>query len=363
MALTRPTLIAVPSFDATQSFTFTFTVQSGSSQIVANQLTIRRQSDNTVVYDEKQETFKYEHVVNANELVNGTYYNAVVSVFDAEDNQSPTSIPIQFWCYSTPSVVFTNIPVDSIIANASFNFTFTYTQNEGEVLNSYIINLYNAFQTQVATSGICYAQNGEPPFNGEYLFAGFEDNTTYFIEVVATTINNAIVSTGKQQFTVKYSRPDLFTLVELKNNCDEGYITLRSNIIIIEGTSNPDPPMYIDNKEVDLTNEGSWVEWNDGYNINSNFLARVWFRKPLAYKQILQFTNAQGQTISLKYMQGYESVESSNIQSYVELHVQSIDGIEYYIFSNYIDILPDTDYYNVWLTKVDDIYQLQFVAV
>lgn len=363
MALTRPTLIAVPSFDATQSFTFTFTVQSGSSQIVANQLTIRRQSDNTVVYDEKQETFKYEHVVNANELVNGTYYNAVVSVFDAENNQSPTSIPIQFWCYSTPSVVFTNIPVDSIITNASFNFTFTYTQNEGEVLNSYIINLYNAFQTQVATSGIRYAQNGEPPFNGEYLFAGFEDNTTYFIEVVATTINNAIVSTGKQQFTVKYSRPDLFTLVELKNNCDEGYITLRSNIMIIEGTSNPDPPVYIDNKEVDLTNEDSWVEWNDGYNINSNFLARVWFRKPLVYKQILQLTNAQGQTISLKYMQGYENVESSNIQSYVELHVQSIDGMEYYIFSNYIDILPDTDYYNVWLTKVDDIYQLQFVAV
>ena len=363
MALIRPTLIAVPSFDATQSFTFTFTVQSGSSQIVANQLTIRRQSDNQIVYDEKQETFKYKHVVNANELVNGTYYNAVVSVFDAEDNQSPTSIPIQFWCYSTPSVVFTNIPVDNIITNASFNFTFTYTQNEGEVLNSYIINLYNAFQTQVATSGIRYAQNGEPPFNGEYLFAGFEDNTTYFIEVVATTINNAIVSTGKQQFTVKYSRPDLFTLVELKNNCDEGYITLRSNIIIIEGTSKPEPPMYIDNKEVDLTNEGSWVEWNNGYNINSNFLARVWFRKPLVYKQILQFTNAQGQIISLKYMQGYESVESSDIQSYVELHVQSIDGIEYYIFSNYIDILPDTDYYNVWLTKVDDIYQLQFVAV
>ena len=99
MALTRPTLIAVPSFDATQSYIFTFAVQSGTAQIVANRLTIRRQSDNQVVYDEKQETFKYKHVVNANELVNGTYYNAVVSVFDADNNQSPTSIPIQFWCY------------------------------------------------------------------------------------------------------------------------------------------------------------------------------------------------------------------------------------------------------------------------
>lgn len=92
MSLTRPTLIAVPSFDATQSFTFTFTVQSGSSQIVANQLTIRRQSDNQIIYNEKQETFKYEHIVNADELTNGTYYNAVVSVFDVDDNQSPVSI-------------------------------------------------------------------------------------------------------------------------------------------------------------------------------------------------------------------------------------------------------------------------------
>lgn len=363
MALTRPTLIAVPSFDATQPYTFTFTAQSGSAQIVANQLTIRTQSDNTVVYDEKQETFKYEHVVNADELTNGTYYNAVVSVFDADDNQSPTSIPIQFWCYSTPSITFTNIPANNIITNASFNFTFTYAQNEGEALNSYVVNLYNAFQTQIATSGVVYAQTGTPPYDGSYLFAGFEDNTVYYIEIVGTTVNGAIVSTGKIQFTVKYSQPDLFTLVELTNNCEEGYITLKSNIVIIEGTSNPDPPTYINDQEVDLTENGSWVEWNDGYSVSGDFLTRLWFRSPNPYTQIMQFSNAQGQTITLNYMLGYENVESPDLQSYVEVYVQSIDGMEYYIYSNYIDTLPDTSYYNVWLTRVNGIYQLQLAAV
>lgn len=363
MALTRPTLIAVPSFDATQSYTFTFAVQSGSAQIVANRLTIRRQSDNQIVYDEKQETFKYEHIVNANELVNGTYYNAVVSVFDAGDNQSPTSIPIQFWCYSTPSITLTNIPVNSIITNASFNFAFTYAQTEGEALNSYVVNLYNAFQTQIATSGVVYAQNGTPPYNGNYLFAGFEDNTVYYIEIVGTTVNGAIVSTGQIRFTVKYSRPDLFTLIELTNNCEEGYITLKSNIVLIDGESNPDPPVYIDDKEVDLTGEGSWVEWNDGYSISGDFLARLWFRKPNPYAQIMQFSNTDGQTITLSYMQGYKDVNAPDIQSYVELHVQSVSGYNYYIYSNYIDTLPDTSYYNVWLTRVNNIYQLQLVAV
>lgn len=362
MALTRPTLITVPSFDATQPYTFTFVVQSGSAQIVANQLTIRRQSDNQIVYNEKQETFKYEHVVNADELVNGTYYNAVVSVFDADDNQSPTSIPIQFWCYSTPSITFTNIPANNIITNASFNFTFSYAQNEGEALNSYVVNLYNAFQTQIATSGVVYAQNGTPPYNGNYLFAGFEDNTVYYIEIVGTTVNGAIVSTGQIQFTVKYLRPDLFTLIELTNNCEEGYITLKSNIILIDGESNPSPPTYINDKEVDLTGDGTWVEWNDGYSISGDFLARLWFRKPNPYAQIMQFSNTDDQTITLRYMQGYENVNTPDIQSYVELYVQSVNGYDYYIYSNYIDTLPDTNYYNVWLTRVNDIYQLQFAA-
>lgn len=363
MALTRPTLIAVPSFDATQSYTFKFVVQSGSSQIVANQLTIRRQSDNEIVYDEKQETFKYEHIVNANELVNNTYYNAVVSVFDAEDNQSPTSIPIQFWCYSTPSITLTNIPTSNIVTNASFNFTFAYAQNEGEALNSYVVNLYNAFKTQIATSGVIYTQNGTPPYNGNYLFAGFEDNTVYYVEVVGTTVNSAIVSTGQIQFTVKYSRPDLFTLIELTNNCEEGYITLKSNIILIEGETNPEPPIYIGDKEVDLTQDGSWVEWNDGYSISGDFLARLWFRKPKPYFQIMQFSNVDGQTITLNYMQGYENVNVSDIQSYIELHVQSVSGYEYYIYSNYIDTLPDSNYYNVWLTRINNIYQLQIASV
>ena len=363
MALTRPTLIAVPSFDATQSFTFTFTVQSGSSQIVANQLTIRRQLDNRIIYNEKQETFKYEHIVNANELTNGTYYNAVVSVFDADDNQSPVSIPIQFWCYSTPTIDFINIPSNNIINNASFDFSFAYNQNEGELINSYVINLYNAFQTQIATSGIIYVQNGSPPYTGNYLFAGFEDNTTYFIQITGTTINNAVISSEKIQFNVSYSKPDLFTLIELTNNCEEGYITLKSNIVLIEGTSNPTPPKYINKQAVDLTQEGSWVEWNDGYSISGDFLTRIWFRDPNPYSQLLQFTNTQGQTIVMNYMQGYENADSSKLQAYVEVYVDSISGMRYYIYSNYIDILPNSNWYNVWLTRVNGIYQLQLSAV
>lgn len=363
MALTRPTLISTAAFDATQQHTFTFNVVGGS-QVVANQLVIRNNVTNDIVYTEKQETYRYEHILEANELTNGIYYNAVLSTFDADGNESQVSIPIQFYCYTAPVIQFTNIPVSGIIPNASFTFEFTYTQAENEKLNSYAVNLYNSFQSLMSTSGAQYVSDGTPPYTGSYLFAGFEDNTVYYVELVGTTVNNTQITTGLVQITVTYTQPDLFTLIELDNNCSEGYITLKSNIVPIGGESNPSPPVYVDGENaVDLTDPDSWVEWNNGYSVSGNFLARAWFRNPTNYSTIFQFSSTSGETITVNFMLGYEDNASENLQAYVEAIVSAVDGVEYYIFSNYIDILAETEYYNVWLSRNNNIYQIQLAAV
>lgn len=362
MALTRPTLLAMAAFDATKEQIFSFAVTGASAQIVANQLTIRNNDTNDIVYQEKQESFKYEHIVNANELTNGTYYNATVSVFDADGNESPTSIPIQFWCYTEPIIQFTNIPVSGIVTNASFNFQFSYTQAENEPLNSYVMNLYNSSQVQISTSGIQYADNGTPPYNGSYTFTGFENNTVYYVQLTGTTTEGTIVSTILQQFTVQYTKPDLFTLVQLANNCDEGYVSITSNIILIDGSSNPNPPTYINDQEIDLTEDGSYVEWGQGFSITGDMLSRLWFRNPNPYTTIAQFSNTNGQIITLNYMLGYENSSSTELQSYVELYIQSISGMDYYIFSNYVPTLSATEQYVVYLTRVKNIYSLQLLT-
>ena len=362
MALTTPTLLSQVAFDATQPQTFAFTVQGSSAQVVANQLTIRNQDTNDIVYQEKQETFTYTHIVNANELTNGTYYNATISTFDNDGNQSAESVPIQFWCYTTPIISFTNLPTSNIITNASFNFEFTYTQNENEPLNSYIINLYNSFQTLISTSGVQYTNSTTVPFNGSYLFSGFDNATTYYIQIVGTTLEGTVINTVMQQITVQYIQPDTFTLVQLTNNCDEGYITVQSNIILIEGTSNPDPPTYINNQEVDLTDNGSWVQWNEGFNITGNILTRVWFRNPNNYTTLVQFSNTNGQTIKLKFMLGYENVNTDNLQAYIEAYVESVNGFPYYIYSNYVTPLDSTEGYIIYFTKVNNVYNLQLLT-
>lgn len=362
MALTRPTLLAMAAFDATKEQIFNFVVTGTSAQIVANQLIIRNNDTNDIVYQEKQESFKYEHILNANELTNGTYYNATISVFDADGNESPTSIPIQFWCYTKPVIQFTNIPVSGIVTNASFNFQFSYTQAENEPLNSYVMNLYNSSQVQISTSGIQYADNGTPPYNGNYTFTGFENNTVYYVQLTGTTTEGTIISTILQQFTVQYTKPDLFTLVQLANNCDEGYVSITSNIILIEGSSNPDPPTYINDQEIDLTEDGSYAEWSQGFSITGDMLSRLWFRNPNPYTTIAQFSNTNGQIIKLNYMLGYENSSSTELQSYVELYVQSITGMDYYIFSNYVPTLSATEQYVVYLTRVNNIYSLQLLT-
>lgn len=375
MALTRPVLQNIPAFDATNEQTFTFTVQGATSQIVANMLTIRNNDTNDIVYQEKQETFRYSHVVNADELTNGVYYNATVVVYDADDNASPESIPIQFWCYSTPTLEFTNIPVDNIIPNASFDFQFTYDQAQNEPLNSYTLNLFNAAQVQISTSGLQYTNSETVPYNGSYTFTGFENGTIYYIQLSGITVEGTIITTDFQQITANYVEPDIYTRIELTNNCEEGYITIASNIVLIEGKPTPDPPTYIDNKEIDLTDPGANVEWNQGFNINGDFLARIWFRNPVYYSTfpaldsqsiIAQFSNTQGQQFVLKYKVGFENLESQAEQAYMELYVTSVEGMDYYIYSNYVEIVTETtqeNQYLVNLTRVNNIYQLQLETI
>lgn len=359
MALTKPILSGTVAFDATTVKNFEFTVVGSSAQITANKLVIRDQTTNAVVYEEKQETFKFQHVLNANVLTNGTYYNAVIYTYDAAGNESPASIPIQFWCYSTPSAVITNIPPSGNIDNASFTFSFTYTQAENEKLDIYVFNLYDANQNLISTSGEQYATDGTSPFVGRYTFAGFENNGTYYVEVTGRAIQGNSFNSVLYKVNIRYSFPDIFTLVDLQNNCDKGYISVISNINVVDGTSNPVPPIFIDGKEVDLRKTGHWVKWDQGVHIAGNYLARFWLRNPNAGTTIAKFSNTSNQRVEITYMEGWKDENSQNKQAYFEAYITQNSGTTYYIYSNFMDILPDTSYYNLWFTSVNNICELK----
>lgn len=108
------------------------------------------------------------------------------------------------------------------------------------------------------------------------------------------------------------------------------------------GTSNPDPPIYIDDKEVDLRENGSWVDWNNGFRIQSDFTLRTWGRDFNEYEPIITLTNDINSTntpnyIEMKWMVGdviktlptYSSVNGYNV-NVSDSQVADIENLSVY---------------------------------
>ena len=352
MALTTPILYSVNAFDAQNSFIFQF-ASIGGSQVVANTLTIKDNATLTTIYSATQTTFKFEHTLPANTLTNGTYYQATLTTKDAQGNESNASAPIQFYCYSQPNFEISNMPAGNVVTNSSYAFTVTYNQAQGEILNAYVFNLYSASGALISTSNTMYNTNTSLPLNVSYLFSGFEDKTTYSIEVTGVTVNGTQITTGRISFTTDYTKPDMFSFLFLTNNCKGGYVTIKSNVIGIDGISNPKTPVFIDNQEVDLRETGSYVEWVEGYMVTDDWTMRLWGRDFTPNSEIFRFSNTDGDIITIEY-------HVDETQCWFELKAKHKDWLWGYVTeSTHIALPTKTEQVFCWLRRIDNLYDLR----
>lgn len=351
MALTRPTLYPVAAFDANKPYTFRFSSQGGS-QVTGNILTIKNNETLAQVYQETVTSFANTHTLPAGTLTNGVKYQATIQTKDAQGETSVASYPVLFYCYTMPTFAFTNMPADNEIPNASFEFDVRYSQAESEKLASYTFNLYDAQGDLVATSGTQFLQNQPVPTTVSYLFSGFEDGLTYQIEVVGQTVEGTAITTGKVSIYIVYYVPRLYTTMYLTNNCHDGYVTIENNMIGIPGDSNPYPPTYIDDKEVDLRADGTYVEWTQNYEITGDYTMGIWGRDFNPNTEILTFTNDDGATVTISY---YED----DTNAWCELVAKHPTWTHYYnIISNKIAKPTDTEYLCIWNRRVNNVYEL-----
>ena len=352
MALTTPILYSVSAFDATKAQTFLFNVLGGS-QVVANTLTIKDNATLTTIYSQTQTTFKFTHILPANTLTNGTYYQATLTTKDTQGNESSPSAPIQFYCYSQPIFEISNMPNGNVITNSSFAFTVTYNQAQGEILNAYVFNLYSTSGALISTSNTMYNTDTSLPLSVSYLFSGFEDKASYSIEVTGVTTNGTQITTGRIPFTTAYTKPNMLSSLFLTNNCKGGYITIKSNIIHINGISNPEIPTYIDNKEIDLREAGSYVEWVEDYTVTDNWTMRLWGRDFTPNSEIFRFSNANGDIITIEY-------HVDETQCWFELRVKHSGWLWGYVTESAHIALPnETEQVFCWLRRIDNLYELR----
>ena len=285
--LTQPIINPISAFDSKKAHTISFIV-IGGAQVIGNRLVIRDNQTGKEIYNKIQSTMKLEHLIPANTLINGGYYNAVVYTIDSANNESVASTAVPFYCYSQPNLTIDNIPATETIENGTYRFIGSYLQKENELLNSYQYTLYDSNKNILSQSSLIYYDTDS---SLSYTFVGMSNDTAYYIELSGETVNGTKITSGLKYFTVRYLQPASFAICDLVNNCENGYIQISSNIVAIDGKSNPDPPIYIDDKEVDLRDPDSWVEWNSGFRIQDDFTMRVWGRDFTPYENIITLSN------------------------------------------------------------------------
>lgn len=255
----KPVLYLIPSFDS--SFGSIIKFSWLGNQPISNTLTIRNNATNAIVYEQTQITMRLEHTIPATSgLVNGTLYNASIKVTDNTGKVSEPSDTLLFYCYSTP-IFKINIEPNQLIQAQTYGVDVTYFQAEGELLQSYRIQVFNSGGAVVYDSNTRYILDTVKITN-------LQDNNHYSIIATGETINGMSLSTGEINFSADFIKSDTYFMCEVQNMYDTGGIYIKSNIISVEGSSDNDV-IYIDNEIANLTN--NVVHFNKGFSIADDF--------------------------------------------------------------------------------------------
>lgn len=306
MALATPILQSISAFDSTISQVVRFQVTSGD-QVVKNRLTIRKNSNNQIVYQNTVETFEFIHTIPANTLVNGEYYNCYINTYNVNDSISENSNMVQFYCLTEPTLVFTNITNGQTLDVASYNFKLRYDQSQSELLNELYLYLYDEHNNLLQTSSLI-TSSFTPPLMLDYTFNALEDNKIYHIQAKATTLNGLKVSTPLIEFSIQYTYVSGFFKIELNNLCNDGCIEAKSHFVIIDGINDGG---ILSNSTIILEN-GASVEWNDGFDFYSNrFIKEKWWFPVLRGKiNVMSSTDGRNR-LEIEYKRGIPQGETT----------------------------------------------------
>lgn len=348
--MAQPVIFQIKAWDASLEGTITFSYSG--NQAIKNQLVIRNNLTNAIVYDQTQTTFQLKHIVKANSLINGICYNVQLRIFDKDNIPSTYSSAEFFYCYSNPLLTFLNCIANQMILYPSFEATLTYTQTENEPLNNYRFVLYNEKQSEISRSGNLYNTT-----QLKYIYSNLEDKNKYFIRAIGETLNHMQVDTGMLPVSVQYIRPSIYALVDLQNLYKEGLVRIRSNIVSITGKSNPDPPKYIADKEVDLIASDSWVKFDEGFDVTGDFTMQLRLRSVIRNGIPIILSNGN-ESIEIKYMHGSFNSQKNIEKGYFVLNAHN--GMSPYVqLSNYLDLpIADSDILYLWVRRKNHVYEI-----
>lgn len=346
----KPIIYNINSFDATIGTTIEY--QYTGNQQFKNICIVRNNSTNMIVYQKTVDTMQLKHTIEPNELSNGILYNVTIQVVDSQGNVSEPSTPVLFYCFTTPTFIFSNLVENQVVQNSSYQVTLKYNQPEDEELQYYQLHLYNTNKNQIWSSGVKYDTNLS------VTLVDLDDNGVYYARATGRTINGMDVDTGYVRFSVNYVMPSIYALVTLENIKDEGSIKIQSNILSLEAKYHGnDHPNYLYDNYIDLTNPDTYVYMDEGFDIKNDFTINLKGYGFADFSTILQLSNST-KTITVTKKKGIYLSAGNVEKTYFELKVPCSSFAFYVIRSNYIDNPDYSDILSIWVRRVNNVYNL-----
>lgn len=313
MALATPVALSITSFDASNSQEFKF-VCNGGNQSVANRLTIVNAVTHEVVYQNKVTTYAYTQRVSGGTLTNGLRYYFYFNTYDYNDNISADSNKVYFYCYSSSTITFENIPSSGVLNSASFKFVAVWNQAQEETLQYFQFFLYNKNKKLIDESQK-YTSTNIPPIKFEHTFDGFEDDTVYYVSAKAVSTNGIESTSGLVGFGVNNDYSGEYFLIKATNYCTEGCNMIINNVHEIDGWTDG---TFVDDEHLLLNEWGQTAKWEEGVSfLNNSFVMLLWW-KPVLFGNIIRLESEDGNIkFNLIFKRGIPTSGSTVAKDYI----------------------------------------------
>lgn len=271
--MATPILHSTIPFDRSEDYSFFFSYSGNQS--FANELLISDNETGEVVYNKMSNSFALNHLVESDSgLVNGKTYTAKIRVY-YKNNASDTALvtteyssPIVFTCLAAPSFSIKNMSDGQVVQNQIFTVELDYSQEQGEKLDSFYFELYDANRQVMMTTDMIYDVSSL-----SYTFQNLTNKQTYYVAAFGQTIAGIPVQTKRVLFYIEYNLPEIFNVLTAENNRMPGTITVNSNVIVVEG-SYDGQEKYIDNDKINLM-DGVPVIYEEAFKINGEFSVQM----------------------------------------------------------------------------------------
>lgn len=383
MALTTPFINTLSAFDATKGTQTALNVKGGDA-ITSYEFFIYDNAGNLIYSSNKiavrdfagGSIRQFPIVIPAN--LSGLQNNSSYRLQGKTNNKNETAVSnyAVFSCYATPLInIFQNkfvgetsrwvdLTQDGNIQGSSIEIQIVAQNtnlNSPAVMNIGELTLYGidnqGSKNYISTTDKIYdftfdsttnTYTAHTTLSGFAINADADYNTLpnasyvyYEVDYEFSTIENMIVFGAISNIKCYYKTLTNSPYLVLANLCQQGVIKVTSTLTSLKGTSNPSPPIYLDD-EVDLTEDGSWVQWSKHFILNQPYTLRLWGRNFKQGKLLsLTYTNAPNKYINVYY-------NTTDKESYISLECGD-DEFPYYIESDRLLLTDITNKTNLFV--------------